>query len=222
MRVHRSDAIKDARTNMVSTQLKTNGVIDRAILNVLGSVPREEFVPVIALPLAYGDGPISCDIAGRHLFAPQTLGLLLQHLKLNETDKVLLVVGNLGYTATVLCELRCKTFVVESNPFLASKCQEKLKKYNVPVNQGPLAEGFSDHAPFNAIIIEAGIQAIPEHFTKQLAENGRIAVCLITDNVDFAKACVFEKKQDILLEVFSIEANMPPCDEFSKPEGFNF
>ena len=75
MRVHRVDPIQDARSNMVLAQLKTNGVFDKLILNTLEKISREYFVPVNSLSIAYGDSPVSCDIPGRYLFAPQTLGI---------------------------------------------------------------------------------------------------------------------------------------------------
>ena len=82
MRVHRLNPIQNARTNMVLSQLKPNGVIDRTILNVLNNVPRENFIPVNSFSIAYADAPIFYDIPGRYIFAPQTFGLFLQNLNL--------------------------------------------------------------------------------------------------------------------------------------------
>lgn len=113
MRVHRVDPIQNARSNMVFAQLKTNGVIDKLILGTLERIPREHFVPVVVLSVAYGDSPVYCDIPGRYLFAPQTLGIFLQHLNLEADDKVLVVGGNYGYTATVLFEMGCKAYIID-------------------------------------------------------------------------------------------------------------
>ncbi len=222
MRVHRADPIKDARANMVFAQLKTNGVTDKTILNVLDKVPREHFVPVTSLPLAYGDAPVFCDIPGRYLFAPQTLGLLLQNLNLLPNDKVLVVGGNYGYTATVLLELGCKAYVVESHPILVSKCRDKLKKYHIEIHSGPLKAGFIQQSPYRSIIVELGLSSVPDSLVEQLGEKGRLAICLTASENDCARACVFEKTHDSLTEVFAVEANMPPCTEFIEPEHFVF
>ena len=215
MRVHRVDPIQDARSNMVLAQLKTNGVFDKLILNTLEKISREYFVPVNSLSIDYGDSPVSCDIPGRYLFAPQTLGILLQHLNLLPDDKVLVIGGNYGYTATVLYEIGCKAFVIESHPILVAKCREKLKKYNAVIESGPLKLGLSEHGPYKAIIVEIGLNKIPESVIKQLEENGRVAICLTTRELVSAKA-------NTLHEVFTIEANMPPCTEFIEPEDFTF
>jgi protein-L-isoaspartate(D-aspartate) O-methyltransferase len=222
MRVHRVDPIQNARSNMVFAQLKTNGVIDKLILGTLERVPREHFVPVAVLSIAYGDSPVYCDIPGRYLFAPQTLGIFLQHLNLQADDKVLVVGGNYGYTATVLFEMGCKAYIIESHPILVAKCREKLKKYNAVIQSGPLKLGLSEHGLYKAIIIELGLNSIPEPIIDQLQECGRVAICINAGETASAKACVFEKKANMLQEVFTIEANMPPCTEFIEPEGFTF
>lgn len=222
MRVHRVDPIQNARSNMVLAQLKTNGVIDKLILSTLERIPREHFVPVSFLSIAYGDNPVYCDIPGRYLFAPQILGIFLQHLNLQTDDKVLVVGGNYGYTATVLFEMGCRAYIIESHPILVAKCREKLKKYNAVIQSGPLKSGLSEHGPYKAIIIELGLNSIPESIIDQLQECGRVAICINTGETDSAKACVFEKKANMLQEVFTIEANMPPCTEFIEPEDFTF
>lgn len=222
MRVHRVDPVQNARNNMVLTQLKAKGIIDKLILNTLNGIPREHFVPVSVLSMAYGDGPVYCDISGRYLFAPQILGIFLQQLNLAPNDKVLVVGGNYGYTATALFEMRCRAYVIESHPILVAKCREKLKKYNAVIESGPLLLGLSEHAPYQAIIIELGLKSVPTAIIDQLQEGGRMAICITTDETDSAKACIFEKKDNILHKVFTTEANMPPCTELIESNNFTF
>lgn len=223
MRVRRVDPVQNARSNMVFAQLKTNGVVNKSILDVFEKVPREYFVPVTALSIAYSDAPIFCDIPGRYLFAPQTLGIFLQHLNLSQNDKVLIIGGNYGYTATILFELGYKAYLVESHPILISKCREKLKKYNAIIHvNGTLDCGLKEYAPYKAIIIEMGISVIPDFVVHQLEENGKVAVCLATETVAPARGCIFEKKDGKLQEIFTIQANMPLCFEFTEPEHFTF
>ena len=109
-----------------------------------------------------------------------------------------------------------------SHPILVAKCREKLKKYNAVIQSGPLKLGLSEHGPYKAIIIELGLNSIPESIIDQLQECGRVAICINTGGTDSAKACVFEKKANMLQKVFTIEANMPPCTEFIEPEDFTF
>ncbi len=222
MRVHRLDPVQNARSNMVLSQLKPNGVVDRRILKVMDLVPRENFMPVASLAIAYGDGPIFCDIPGRYIFAPQTLGLFLQTLSLAPHDKVLVVGGNYGYTATVLFELECLVCVVESHPILVAKCREKLKKYQMVIENGPLNLGLPGHGPYQAIIIEAGSKHLPTAMIEQLETGGKIAVCIANDVANLSKGCVFEKKADTLQQVISFEANLPLCYELDEPISFRF
>lgn len=222
MRVHRVDPIQNARRNMVLTQLKANGIIDKIILNAFEKIPREHFIPVTVLSAAYGDGPIYCDISGRYLFAPQVLGLFLQHLNLMPNDKILVIGGNYGYTATVLFEMGCIAYIVESHPILVSKCREKLKKYNATIHSGPLKTGLRENGPYKAIIVEIGLNSIPECIIDQLQDGGKIAICVTTGEEISAKACIFEKKAKKLHKVFTIDANMPTCTEFNELENFTF
>lgn len=222
MRVRRVDSIKNARSNMVFAQLKANGVINKPILNAFENIAREYFVPLVSLPVAYSDCPIYCDIPGRYIFAPQTLAILLQHLSLSPNDKILVVGGNYGYTATVLFELKCIAYIVESHPILVAKCREKLKKYNAVIQNAPLEVGLEEHGPYKAIIIELGISSIPDFVLHQLEENGKLAVCITAAENSLTKACIFEKKENKLQEIFTIKANMPLCTELVGPEDFTF
>lgn len=222
MRIHHIDPIKNARQTMVLTQLKINGVIDQVILNAFEKIPREYFIPITSLPLAYSDNPIYCDIAGRYIFSSQVLGSLLQHLSLIKNDKVLVVGGNYGYTAAILYEMGCTPHIVESHPILIAKCREKLKRQNIIIQSSPLMEGLKMHKPYKAIIIELGLKSIPNNIIKQLEEMGKIATCIINNQSNSAKACVFEKRDGKLHEIFSMEANMPMYSETDEPEEFVF
>ncbi len=222
MRVHRLDPIQNARTNMVLSQLKPNGVIDRIILNVLNNVSRENFIPVSSFSIAYADAPIFYDIPGRYIFAPQTLGLFLQNLNLATNDKVLVVGGNYGYTATVLFELGCQVFVTEPQPIFLSKCREKLKKHNTVIEPRQLNSGLPEHGPYKAIIIEVGLKEIPASIVGQIADNGRIAICIANDESKLSKGCVFEKNLEDLNLVVTFETNMPLCHDIEELEKFKF
>ena len=190
MRVYRLDPVQSARNNMVRSQLKPNGVVNRTILNIFNEVSRENFVPVSLYPMAYGDATIFCGVPGRYIFAPQTLGLFLQNLNLVPNDKVLLIGGNYGYTATVLTELEC--------------------------------QGLAEHGPYQAIIIEVGLKEVPNEIVNQLADGGRVALCIVNDVDQLSRAHVFEKKMESLDQVISFEANMPLCLELDESIKFRF
>ena len=222
MRVHRLDPVQHTRSNMVFAQLKVNGVVDKRVLHAIDYVSRENFVPVSALACAYRDGPVACVVPGRYLFAPQTLGLFLQSLKLVPGAKVLVVGGNYGYTAAVLFELGCMAYVVESEPMLVAKCREKLKKYNPVIESRPLNLGLPEHGPYRAIIIEVGLVALPPTLIDQLEEGGRIAVCIANDNAKLSKGCVFEKKAEKLHELLTFEADMPLYNTVDASPSFGF
>lgn len=209
MHVYRLDPIQNARTNMVLSQLKPNGVFDRKILELFNNIPRENFIPVSAFSMAYGDAPIYYGIPGRYMFAPQTIALMLQNLELMPNDPVLIIGGNYGYTATMIFEIGCKVYVTEPEPQLASKCREKLKKYNCIIESSQLAVGLPEYCPYKAIIAEIGFHEIPETIINQLSENGKIGVCFVNRESQSSKACVFQKKSNKLSLITSFAANIP-------------
>ncbi len=166
-----------ARRHMVDGQVRTADVTDRRIISAMEQVAREQFVPPAAASLAYLD--IDLDVGGRRLLKPMVLAKLIQAAEIAPDDSVLVVGCATGYTAAVLASLAGHVTALEQDIALLSAAPGKLTSYpNVTVVQGPLAAGWQQGAPYDAILFEGATGIAPQAFCGQLAEGGRL-VCVL-------------------------------------------
>ena len=161
------------RQTMVDTQLKTVGVTDAAVLAAFAAIPREIFLPAGLAGLAHADA--AHEVArGRHLLAPLALALLLQHAAVEPGLRVLVVGSATGYSAAVLACLGAAVTALESDAALIAVAQAA----GVTSVCGPLVEGWPAAAPYDLILFEGAIDAVPAAIAAQLAPGGRIAAVL--------------------------------------------
>ena len=114
-----------ARRNMVESQLRTNKVVDPAIVGAMGTVPREKFVPDGMAAIAYVDEDLPLG-NGRFLMEPMVLGRMLQEAQPNADDAALLIGCGSGYSAAVLASLCSAVFALESDSAVAGKAATLL------------------------------------------------------------------------------------------------
>ena len=176
---------KTARQNMLFGQLIPNRIHDQRLLNAMGNVARELFLPERLRGRAYADETICID--GRTvMFSPGILASLLISAELSENDFVLAVRSGAGYSAAVMAGMVKAVVALESDSVLCDTAQQILidaEIDNVAVlNQNP-DDGFPSQAPFDVIFIEGIVSLIPENLLSQLAENGRL-ICILTQDSD--------------------------------------
>ena len=175
----------EARKNMVDCQIHPSDVTDLSILSALSSVPRESFVPTAKRSLAYMDeaipikdeGLVSC----RYLMEPTPTAKLLQLAEIQRGDLVLDIGSGTGYSAAVLAQLADSVVAVESDEALvefANNILSELEIGNVAVVSGPLAEGCEQEGPYDVIVINGAIDAVPENLFSQLNDGGRLVVVI--------------------------------------------
>src|SRR5262245_45466003 len=144
------------RRRMVESQLRTNKITDDAVLDAMGEVPRELFVPRALKSVAYLDEDLQI-APGRYLMEPMVLGRLLQLAEIKPSDKALLVGCGNGYSAAVFARLASSVVAIESDPALAQKARELLAELaasNVKLVQGPLAAGRPEEAPYDVVLFD--------------------------------------------------------------------
>jgi len=171
---------KAARHMMVEAQLRTNRVITPELITALESVPRENFVPRQMAGGAYVDGALPIG-NGRALMEPMVFGRLLQAAMIGKSDVVLDVGCASGYSAAVLSHVASTVVALEVDSELAGRASANLAQLgvdNVAVVTGPLTEGDAAHGPYDVIIIEGQIPAVPKALLDQLAEGGRLLAVL--------------------------------------------
>ncbi|HXV25994.1 MAG TPA: protein-L-isoaspartate O-methyltransferase [Alphaproteobacteria bacterium] len=166
-----------ARRNMVDRQLRTNKVTDEAVLEALGRVPRERFVPEGLRGAAYIDEDLPLG-NGRYLIEPMAFGRLLQAAQIKRTDLVLDLGCGPGYSTAILSHLANMVVALECDGTLARRAGAALSELaldNAVVVEGPLEQGWPAQAPYDVVMLGGAAARIPEALLGQLAEGGRLA-----------------------------------------------
>ena len=173
----RSQPPSDAhRAAMVRRDLAGRGVRDRRLLEAMGSVPREAFVPPAQRRSAYADRALPLGF-GQTVSQPYVVAVTLEALRLAPTDRVLEVGAGSGYAAAVASRLATEVVAVERIESLATAARARLRSLgfdNVTVVWGDGAQGHPPGAPYDAIFLSAASAAVPEALFGQLAAGGRL------------------------------------------------
>ncbi|WP_298431339.1 protein-L-isoaspartate O-methyltransferase [uncultured Jannaschia sp.] len=162
---------------MVDTQVRPSDVTKFPIIAAMLDVPREAFVPAAAQPVAYMDAPVPF-ADGREMPDARVFAKILDALDIDATDQVLIVGGGLGYSTAVLARMADSVVMVEDDAQRVADAEAALAAQgvmNAAVIDAPLAEGAQKAGPFDVILIEGGVEDIPEALTDQLGEGGRMA-----------------------------------------------
>jgi len=163
-----------ARASMVTHQLRARGVRDERVLDAMGRVPREAFVPENLAHEAYQDCalPIVC---GQTISQPVIVAMMTEALQLAGDEKVLEIGTGSGYQAAILAELAAAVYSVERHAELARQAEVLLQQLgyrNVFVRAGDGSLGWPEEAPFDRIIVTAAAQECPPALWEQLREGG--------------------------------------------------
>lgn len=187
---------------MVENKIEGIGMLDKEVLRAMRAVSRHEFVPAKNLEHAYENRPLSIGY-GQTISQPYIVGLMTGLLELQPGDKVLEIGTGSGYQAAILAELAdVDIYTIEIIPELADAAAKRLKKLGyekIHVRQGDGYYGWLEHAPFNAIIVTAAPEHLPEPLVGQLAEDGRIVIPMGPPKVT-QRLRKFVKKQGELRE----------------------
>ncbi|HEX4746093.1 MAG TPA: protein-L-isoaspartate(D-aspartate) O-methyltransferase [Gaiellaceae bacterium] len=173
----RADAAS-ARVRMVERQLRRRGIRDERVLDAMGRVPREMFVPERLRAFAYDDGalPIGYD---QTISQPFVVATICSLLSLEGDERVLDIGTGSGYQAAVLAELAAEVVTIERIPELAETARAALAEAgyeDVEVVVGDGSLGLPERAPFDAIAVAAAAPTVPPALYEQLVTGGRIVV----------------------------------------------
>ena len=145
----------------------------------MGKVPREEFVPPDLRINAYENEPLPIP-GGQTISQPLIVAMMTKALQLNGNEKVLEVGTGSGYQAAILSLLASRIISVERLPELASTARQRLEQLgytNVTVCEAdPTVLGWPSEAPYEAIIVTAGVPRLPDSLVDQLAEGGHMVI----------------------------------------------
>lgn len=167
-----------ARNNMLTQQLRPWGVLDESVLEALGSLPREFFVPDAYRGLAYADIEIPIGEA-RSMLAPKVVGRLLQALAVQPGERALAVGAQTGYLAACLARLGARTIGVESDPALAAQARERIAALGLDTVEIRVADalaGLTPGGPFHVIALTGSVPQMDRLgiLEAQLVPGGRL------------------------------------------------
>ncbi len=179
-----SDSVSDQETYaqerdvMVDSQIVVRGVSNPLVLEAMRAVPRHEFVSTDYLDQAYEDHPLPIG-QGQTISQPYIVAWMSELLEVEPGDKVLEIGTGSGYQAAVLAEMGVEVYTVEVIAELAAAAAPRLERLGYQQVHMLEADGYFgwvEHAPYDAIIVTAAPDHLPQPLLGQLAEGGRLVI----------------------------------------------
>jgi protein-L-isoaspartate(D-aspartate) O-methyltransferase len=166
------------RLQMLDEQLRKRGITSRRVLDAMGGLPRERFMPEYLRELAYADQATAID-CGQTISQPYIVALMTQALELSGAEHVLEIGTGSGYQTAILAELGHDVVTIERHPELSQQAAGvigELGYSNVRfvVDDGSL--GFPEFAPYDRIIATAAASHIPSVLFEQLGDGGILVI----------------------------------------------
>ena len=181
--------------DMVKNQLERRGIQDEGVLRTMRKTPRHLFVPSHLKDRAYEDGPLPIG-EGQTISQPYIVALMTELLELKKTHRVLEIGTGSGYQAAVLSSLSREVYSIEIVESLAEKANKKLRDmqyHNVIVKWGDGYLGWKEYAPFDAIIVTAAPNEVPQTLVDQMTIDG---ILVLPVGTRFQKLKVITKAQN--------------------------
>ena len=166
------------RNDMVDEQIKSRHVQSKVVLDAMRIVPRHLFVPLEMQRQAYQDGPLPIGL-DQTISQPYIVAFMTEQLHPFRGMKVLEIGTGSGYQAAILAHIGCEVYTIELLDELAARAGKILSELdfnNVRVKCGNGYAGWPDEAPFDAIIVTAAPDKIPQALIDQLKDGGRMIV----------------------------------------------
>ncbi|MBN1399056.1 MAG: protein-L-isoaspartate(D-aspartate) O-methyltransferase [Bacteroidetes bacterium] len=172
------DRFTTAGNRMVQDQIVARGVTDSATLTAMRKVPRHLFVPPELIRYAYDDNPLPIG-SEQTISQPYIVAFMTELIKPQKGQKVLEVGTGSGYQAAVLAEIVDSVYSIEILPELAESAERRLKQMgyrNINIRCGDGYAGWPEAAPFDAILVTAAAEEIPQPLIEQLKDGGIMVI----------------------------------------------
>jgi protein-L-isoaspartate(D-aspartate) O-methyltransferase len=172
--------IDSARFNMVEQQIRPWEVFDRTVLDLMGKSPRHEYVPRAYKNLAFADMHIPLN-REREIMPPKVEARLLQALEIQCGDRILEVGTGCGYLTSLLATLGGHVYSIDSQAQFTAMAADNLSRHgidNVTLETGDALEGWPSHAPYDVIVLNGSVQALPDGLLKSLNIGGRLVAVI--------------------------------------------
>jgi protein-L-isoaspartate(D-aspartate) O-methyltransferase len=222
--------LETARFNMIEQQIRPWDVLDQAVLSLLGSVRREDFVPPALRALAFVDTQVPLIPGQPHgpcMLEPKVEARLLQELQVQHHERVLEIGTGSGFMAALLAHRAQQVVTLECVPALVAMARASLQRNgvaNVSVMQVSAADGalgLASDAPFDVIVLSGSVPAVPPELLAQLKTGGRL-VAIVGDE-PVMRARLFTRVGDAAFsEVDLFDTVAPRLEGFVQPSRFQF
>ena len=209
-----------ARKMMVDCQIRPSKVTDQNVLDAFLTVPREAFVSKHQQAVAYIDEDLPLS-NGRNLMEPMVLARLVQALEIRAGDNVLIVGAASGYGSAIIAHLAGSVIAVETR----AQHVETLVAHgidNAAVVKSRLVDGYADEGPYDQILVEGGVETMPNSLLQQLAPKGRLAAVYRPHDAPIGVASLWTRSGNGFTRKALFDACVPNLDEFNKKPEFTF
>jgi protein-L-isoaspartate(D-aspartate) O-methyltransferase len=209
-----------ARENMVDSQVRPNQVNDRRVIAAMRALPREAFAP--AGSMAYADMDIGLG-DGRFLLSPMVTARLAQMALAGNPKHVLVIGAGSGYLAAILAQAGAQVVALEEDARLDTGARARYAP-EVEAVRGKLAAGWPASGPYDVIVLEGAVPAIPDILIAQLTPEGRV-VGILADGAEpngLGRAVIAEPAGTgfAVVKIFDCTARILPA--FRRAPSFSF
>ena len=180
--------IEQARYNMIEQQIRPWNVLDPHVLELLGAVKREDFVPLAHKALAFADMEIPLP-GGQRLLAPKIEARLVQEVNAQRHEKLLQIGVGSGYVTALLAHRAQRVIALDSSAELVQLARANLQKagiFNAELRHGDAAAGAPSDQPFDAIVLVGSVAQVPASLLQQLKVGGRLVAIVGEEPMMFA------------------------------------
>jgi len=208
------------RITMVDTQVRPSDVTKFPIIAAMLKVPREAFVPTAKREAAYMGESIDLG-AGRVVLEPRTLAKMLDAVNIQPDELVLDVGCGLGYSSAVIACLSEAVVALEEDATMAPEAERLLGDNgydNAAVIEGPLTGGAAKHGPYDVIVVQGGIEQMPQALSDQLKTGGRAVAIFVEGALGICRVGL--KSDTEIAWKFSFNAGAPVISGFEKARAF--
>ncbi|MEL0083576.1 MAG: protein-L-isoaspartate O-methyltransferase [Gammaproteobacteria bacterium] len=165
-----------ARENMILNQIRSWGVLDERIIELLNQYPREHFVDAGHKGIAYADIILPLTTS-RYMLPPSLEARLLQAMNPGANDHLLVVGTGSGYLTALLAVSSAFVTSVETDESLVVAAREKMKRANISnvrLEVGDATGGWPNHAPYDGILLAGGVSKVAPELLEQLSTGGQL------------------------------------------------
>jgi protein-L-isoaspartate(D-aspartate) O-methyltransferase len=152
--------------------------LDERVMTAMGKIPRHEFVPVEHQPYAYANIPLPIGF-NKTISQPFIVALMTDLLDISAHDTVLEIGTGLGYQTAILARLAQKVYSIEIIEELGQQAKKRLHRQgytNIELKIANGYHGWSEHAPFDKVIVTAAPDLVPPALIHQLKNGGKMVV----------------------------------------------